>query len=64
LRIVLAAASALVLAGCAGPPYSGDGPEWDATPVASDECQIVQSKDLGLIKYCRRGDYAEIFRLD
>jgi hypothetical protein len=67
LRVILAAALTVILSACAGPPgapLSEANPHWDASPVASDECQIIMSKDLGRIKYCQRGDYAEIFRLD
>jgi hypothetical protein len=63
MRLLLIVGVVLLLAACAMRPPSAR-PDWDATPVASDECEIIQSKDLGRIKYCQRGDYAEIFRLD
>ncbi len=65
MRLAIIAAVALLLAACATrPPSSGDRPNWDASPVATDECEIIVSKGLGHIKFCQRGDYAEIFRLD
>ena len=68
MRLTFVALSASLLAACETLPYSGPSssgrPDWDATPVPSDECEIIVSKDLGRIKYCQRGDYAEIFRLD
>lgn len=64
MRLTFAAAAVMILSGCALAPEPGGRPDWDATPVASDECEIIRSKDLGHIKYCQRGDYVEIFRLD
>lgn len=67
MRVALVAALTVIMAACAGPPgssYREEDPNWDASPVATNECKIILSKELGRIKYCQRGDYAEIFRLD
>ena len=62
LRIIflVVLGASMFLMGC----VATDRPNWDASPVASAECELIVSKDQGQIKYCRRGDYAEIFRLD
>ncbi len=60
LRIVFLLLGALPMAGC----VASGNPAPDTRPFAESECERIVSKDLGEIKYCQRGDYAEIIRLD
>ncbi len=60
MRVVLFLLGASAMAGC----VASDTPISGEPPFAESECEQIVSKDLGVIKYCQRGDYAEIIRLD
>ena len=60
MRIGFLLIGALPMVGC----VASGKPEPDAPAFAESECERIVSKDLGEIKYCQRGDYAEIIRLD